>query len=289
MRKGIILAGGTGTRLYPMTIAVSKQLLPVYDKPMIFYPLSTLMLADIRNILIITTPQDNTAFQRLLGDGTDYGININYAAQDKPSGIAQAIIIAGESGFIKGEASALILGDNLFYGQGFEDILLQASQITSGSTIFGYYVSNPESYGVIKYGSKGIVEDIIEKPQRYVSNYAVPGLYFYDKDAITLALTLSPSSRGELEITDLNKLYLNDNNLNVLQIPKGVAWLDTGTCDSLNDAAEFVRVIQKRQGQLIACLEQIAYNKGWITKQRLLDRIDKLGKSAYTHYLYNII
>jgi glucose-1-phosphate thymidylyltransferase len=288
-RKGIILAGGTGTRLYPLTIAVSKQLMPVYDKPMIYYPLSALMLADIREILVISTPQDLPLFQLLLGDGAQFGLKFSYAAQPKPEGLAQAFHIAGTAGFLQGEPSALVLGDNLFYGAEFVDALKEACARTSGATIFGYHVANPGAYGVVEFAPDGRVLSIEEKPRQPKSHYAVPGLYFYDADVVALARSLKPSARGELEITDLNRLYLERGRLHVGLFGRGTAWLDTGTHDSLIEAAQFVHVLEHRTGLKIACLEEIAYNKGWIDRAGLEASIRMLGKSAYGEYLRRLL
>ena len=288
-RKGIILAGGSGTRLYPLTIAVSKQLMPVYDKPMIYYPLSVLMLAGIREVLVISTPQDLPLFQLLLGDGSQFGLKLSYAAQPKPEGLAQAFHIAGDTGFLKNEPSALVLGDNLFYGAEFVKSLEEAAARTSGSTIFGYHVANPSAYGVVEFAPDGKVLSLEEKPKRPKSNYAVPGLYFYDKEVVALARSLKPSQRGELEITDLNRLYLDKGKLHVELFGRGTAWLDTGTHDSLIEAAQFVHVLENRTGLKIACLEEIAYKKGWIDRAVMEANIKKLGKSAYGEYLKRLL
>jgi glucose-1-phosphate thymidylyltransferase len=285
-RKGIILAGGSGSRLYPLTIAVSKQLMPVYDKPMIYYPLSVLMLAGIREVLIISTPQDLPLFKLLLGTGAQFGLSLSYAAQPKPEGLAQAFHIAGDTGFLTGkEPSALVLGDNLFYGADFVTSLKEAAARTSGATIFGYHVANPEAYGVVEFAKDGRVVSLEEKPAKPKSSYAVPGLYFYDTEVVPLARSLKPSARGELEITDLNRLYLNRSQLHVELFGRGTAWLDTGTHDSLLDAAQFVHVIENRQGLKIACLEEIAYHQGWIDRAQLEANITRLGKSSYAAYL----
>ncbi len=289
-RKGIILAGGSGTRLYPLTIAVSKQLMPVYDKPMIYYPLSTLMLAGIREILIISTPVDLPLFERLLGDGSQIGLKLFYAAQPKPEGLAQAFHIAGDTGFLTGnESSALVLGDNLFYGHDLTKSLERAHTRTTGATIFGYHVADPKSYGVVEFASDGRVVSLEEKPAQPKSNFAIPGIYFYDHDVVSLARSLKPSKRGELEITDLNRLYLEASKLHVELLGRGTAWLDTGTHDSLLDAAQFVSVIENRQGLKIACLEEIAYAKGWIDRPTLESNIQKLGKSSYGAYLRKVL
>jgi len=288
-RKGIILAGGSGTRLYPLTIAVSKQLMPVYDKPMVYYPLSVLMLAGIREVLIISTPTDLPNFQKLLGDGANIGMKFSYAEQPSPDGLAQAFHIAGDTGFLKGEPSALVLGDNLFYGAEFVNSLAEASARTSGSTIFGYHVANPTDYGVVEFAKDGRVLSLEEKPKQPKSNYAVPGLYFYDGDAVKLAKSLKPSARGELEITDLNRLYLEQGKLHVELFGRGTAWLDTGTHDSLIEAAQFVHVLENRTGLKIACIEEIAYKQGWIDRAGLEANIQKLGKSAYGRYLRRLL
>ena len=289
-RKGIILAGGSGTRLFPLTIAVSKQLMPVYDKPMIYYPLSVLMLADIREILIISTPQDLPLFRKLLGDGTNLGLKFSYAEQPSPDGLAQAFHIAGDVGFLTGnESSALVLGDNLFYGAEFVHALVEASARTDGSTIFGYHVANPTAYGVVEFAKDGRVVSLEEKPAQPKSNYAVPGLYFYDKDVVAIARSLRPSPRGELEITDLNRLYLERKKLHVQLFGRGTAWLDTGTHDSLIEAAQFVNVLENRTGLKIACIEEIAYKKGWIDRAGLEANVKKLGKSSYGEYLKRLL
>lgn len=285
-RKGIILAGGSGTRLYPLTIAVSKQLMPVYDKPMIYYPLSVLMLSGIREILIISTPTDLPNFEKLLGDGSNFGLKLSYAEQPSPDGLAQAFTIAADVGFLTGnEPSALILGDNLFYGHDFADSLSQADQRTKGSTIFGYHVANPTAYGVAEFDQDGKVVSLEEKPASPKSNYAVPGLYFYDADVVGLARDLKPSDRGELEITDLNRLYLERGDLHVELLGRGTAWLDTGTHDSLLQAAQFVEVLENRTGLKIACLEEIAWKKAWIDDTQMDANVSQLGKSSYGAYL----
>ena len=289
-RKGIILAGGSGSRLYPLTIAVSKQLMPVYDKPMVYYPLSVLMLADIREILIISTPQDLPQFRALLGDGAQFGVQFAYAAQPRPEGLAQAFHIAADCGFLAaGEPSALVLGDNLFYGAEFIKSLKTASQRDTGATIFGYHISNPGAYGVVEFAPDGRVFSLEEKPAQPRSNYAVPGLYFYDGDAVALARSLTPSARGELEITDLNRLYLDRGRLHVELFGRGTAWLDSGTHDSLIEAAQFVHVLEKRTGLKIACLEEIAYRNGWIGRERLEASIRAIGKSSYGDYLRRLL
>ena len=284
--KGIILAGGSGTRLYPLTLVTSKQLLPVYDKPMIFYPLSMLMLAEIKDILIISTPQDLPNFERLLGDGSRYGINLQYKVQPSPDGLAQAFII-GED-FINGDSCAMILGDNIFYGAGMRKQLQEAAQATSGATVFGYHVEDPERFGVVEFDENGLVKSIEEKPKHPKSNYAVTGLYFYDKDVCELAKKVTPSDRGELEITDLNKMYLERGDLRVKTLGRGYSWLDTGTVDSLNDASEFVRVIQTRSGIEISALEEIAYRNNWISKEQLLESAKLYGKSPYGKHLRRV-
>jgi len=289
-RRGIILAGGSGTRLYPLTIAVSKQLMPVYDKPMIYYPLSVLMLAGIREILIISTPTDLPLFRKLLGDGSNLGLTLSYAEQPSPDGLAQAFHIAGDTGFLTGkETSALVLGDNLFYGAEFVNSLTEAAARTAGATIFGYHVASPTDYGVVEFAPDGRVLSLEEKPTQPKSNYAVPGLYFYDADVVTLARSLKPSARGELEITDLNRLYLERGRLHVEIFGRGTAWLDTGTHDSLIEAAQFVHVLENRTGLKIACLEEIAYKQGWIDRAGLAANIKKLGKSAYGAYLKRLL
>ena len=288
-RKGIVLAGGSGSRLYPLTLAVSKQLMPVYDKPMIYYPLSVLMLAGIREVLVISTPQDLPLFRLLLGDGSQFGLKLSYAAQPKPEGLAQAFHIAGDTGFLTGkEPSALVLGDNLFYGADFVASLREAAARTRGATIFGYHVADPTAYGVVEFAKNGKVVSLEEKPAKPKSSYAVPGLYFYDAGVLPLARGLKPSARGELEITDLNRLYLERGKLHVQLFGRGTAWLDTGTHDSLLDAAQFVHVIENRQGLKIACLEEIAYHQGWINRAELDASITKLGKSSYAAYLRKV-
>jgi len=284
-RRGIILAGGSGTRLYPLTIAVSKQLMPVYDKPMVYYPLSVLMLAGIREILVISTPTDLPLFRRLLGDGSQFGVTLSYAEQPSPDGLAQAFHIASDVGFLKNEPAALVLGDNLFYGHDLVKSLERASARTSGSTIFGYHVADPKSYGVVEFAPDGRVVSLEEKPAEPKSNYAIPGIYFYDADVVALARSLKPSKRGELEITDLNRLYLERGDLHVEILGRGTAWLDTGTHDSLLEAGQFVSVIENRQGLKIACLEEIGFRQGWLTKAALEVSIAKLGKSNYGAYL----
>ena len=286
-RKGIILAGGSGTRLYPLTIAVSKQLMPVYDKPMVYYPLSALMLAGIREVLVISTPQDLPLFRRLLGDGTDLGMKLSYAEQPNPEGLAQAFIIGAD--FLGGAPSALILGDNLFYGHDLAHAFSAANARTQGATIFGYHVANPSAYGVVEFAADGRVLSLEEKPAVPKSNYAIPGLYFYDGDVVPYARNLKPSKRGELEITDLNRIYLEAGRLHAELLGRGTAWLDTGTHDSLLEAAQFVHVIENRQGLKIACLEEIAWRQGWIDTARLESNIAKLGKSSYALYLRGLL
>lgn len=284
--KGIILAGGSGTRLYPLTMVTSKQLLPVYDKPMIFYPLSTLMLAGIQDILIISTPKDLPNFEQLLGNGSRYGIHLSYKIQPSPDGLAQAFIL-GES-FIAGDRCAMILGDNIFYGAGLTSRLRQAAAQENGATVFGYYVEDPERFGVVEFGADGRAVSIEEKPVRPKSNYAVTGLYFYDSKVCERAKTLRPSARGELEITDLNRIYLEAGTLNVVTLGRGYAWLDTGTVDALAEASEFVRVIESREGVHISAPEEIAYHNGWITKAALESAADTYGKSPYGEHLRNV-
>ncbi|HIL00620.1 MAG TPA: glucose-1-phosphate thymidylyltransferase [Myxococcales bacterium] len=284
--KGIILAGGSGTRLYPITIGVSKQLLPVYDKPMIYHPLSTLMLAGIREILVITTPHDQAAFQRVLGDGHRLGINIQYAAQPRPEGIAQAFIIGAE--FIGNDSVALALGDNIFYGQGMPDSLARAAGQTSGATVFGYRVSDPERYGVVSFDSSGSAISIEEKPENPRSHWAVTGLYFYDNDVVKIASSLSPSDRGEIEITDLNLVYLDNQALRVELLGRGIAWLDTGTHESLQQAASYIQAIQERQGLKVACIEEIAWRNGWIDTESLVETGSTMTSNSYGRYLVRL-
>lgn len=285
--KGIILAGGSGTRLYPLTMAMSKQLLPVFDKPMIFYPLSILMLAGIRDILIISTPHDLPNFQKLLGDGSNLGINLSYAVQEKPEGLAQAFIIGEE--FIGGDNVAMILGDNIFYGNGLIKLLEDAKNKKTGATVFGYYVNDPQRFGVVEFDKKGKATSIIEKPKNPKSNYAVTGLYFYDNKVINFAKKIKPSARGELEITDINALYLKEKSLDVKLLGRGFAWLDAGTIDSLHGASEFVKIIEDRQNTKIAALEEIAFRNVWITRNKLEQIAKKYINSKYGQYLMKVV
>ncbi len=286
-RRGIVLAGGSGTRLFPLTIAVSKQLMPVYDKPMVYYPLSVLMLAGIRDILLISTPQDLPLFRRLFGDGSQFGLRLEYAEQPRPEGLAQAFHIGAQ--FVGDAPAALVLGDNLFYGHDLADCLQAANARTTGATIFGYHVAEPQAYGVVEFDQEGCAISLEEKPKQPKSNYAVPGLYFYDNKVVALARDLKPSARGELEITDLNRLYLEAGTLHVEILGRGTAWLDTGTHASLLDAGDFVRVIEDRQGLKIACLEEIAFRQGWIDRAGLERQIAALGKSSYGAYLKRLL
>jgi len=284
--KGIILAGGSGTRLYPITQSISKQIIPVYDKPMIYYPLSVLMLAGIREILIISTPDDIGLYEKLLGDGSQLGLKLHYKIQPSPDGLAQAFILGDE--FIGDDNVCLILGDNIFYGYNFRSVLEEAAQLEDGSIVFGYYVNDPERYGVVEFNDSGKVISIEEKPEVPKSNYAVTGLYFYSNDVVQKAKSLTPSKRGELEITDLNRLYLDEERLNVKLLGRGFAWLDTGTHESLLQAANFISTIEQRQGLKISCIEEIAFKKGFITKEQLLKLAEPLRKNQYGQYLFNM-
>ena len=285
--KGIILAGGSGTRLYPITKAISKQINPVYDKSMIYYPLSILMLAGIREILVISTPRDLPLFKELLGSGEDFGVKFEYEIQEQPNGLAEAFII-GEK-FIDNDSCALVLGDNIFYGHGLTGMLKEAEVRKEGATIFGYYVTNPENFGVVEFDEDGKVISLEEKPQNPKSNYAVPGLYFYDNTVVEKAKRVKPSKRGELEITSINEMYLQEDKLHVVNFGRGMAWLDTGTHDALLEAANFVKTIQSRQGVMVACLEEIAYRNGWISREKVLELAKPLMKSKYGEYLVNLV
>ena len=284
--KGIVLAGGSGTRLYPLTLVTSKQLLPVYDKPMVFYPLSILMLAGIQDILIISTPYDLPLYEKLLGDGAKLGIRLSYAEQPSPDGLAQAFIIGEE--FINGESCAMILGDNIFYGSGLVKHLRTAAALEKGATVFGYYVNDPERFGIVEFDKNGQAISIEEKPKNPKSNYCVTGLYFYDNRVCERAKQVKPSQRGELEITDLNRMYLEEGSLNVVTLGRGYAWLDTGTVDALNEASDFMRVLETRQGVKIAALEEIAYRNGWISKEMLINAAERYGKSNYGAHLKSV-
>lgn len=285
--KGIILAGGSGTRLYPVTKAISKQITPIYDKPMIYYPLSVLMLAGIKEILVISTPRDVKVFEELLGNGEDFGINISYAVQYAPNGLAEVFLIGEE--FIGNDACALVLGDNIFYGHGFTGMLKEAVAKKEGATVFGYYVNNPQDFGVVEFDESGKAISLEEKPKNPKSNYAIPGLYFYDNTVVEKAKQVKPSARGELEITTLNEMYLKENKLNVVNLGRGMAWLDTGTHEALLEASNFVKTIQSRQGIMVACPEEIAYRNGWISKEKVRELAKPLLKSEYGKYLENLI
>ena len=293
MCKGIVLAGGSGTRLYPITKGVSKQLLPIYDKPMVYYPISVLMLSGIRDILIITTPEDNESFKRLLGDGSQFGVRLQYAIQEKPEGLAQAFIIAEE--FLAGDCACLVLGDNIFHGPHFSEMLIDARIGAEGgfgnkfATVFGYYVNDPERYGVATIGTNGFITGIEEKPLHPKSNYAIVGLYFYPNDVVEKAKTIKPSARGELEITSLNNLYINENNMVMETLPRGFAWLDTGTFESLYDATNYIKTIENRQGLKIACLEEIAFKNGWIDRTELYNIAESMRKNEYGLYLKKLL
>ena len=284
--KGIILAGGSGTRLYPLTMVTSKQLLPVYDKPMIYYPLSTLMLAGIQDILIISTPTDLPNFERLLGDGSNFGIHLSYKEQPSPDGLAQAFLIGAD--FIGDDSCAMVLGDNIFYGNGLSPMLKKAASKQEGATVFGYYVDDPERFGIVEFDKNGKAISIEEKPEHPKSNYCVTGLYFYDKHVVEMARKVKPSARGELEITDLNRMYLEQGSLDVVTLGRGYVWLDTGTTDALAEASEFVRVIENRQGVQISAVEEIAYRNGWIGKEKLLESAEQYGKSSYGKHLKQV-
>ncbi len=285
--KGIILAGGSGTRLYPLTKSISKQIMPIYDKPMIYYPLSVFMLANIRDILIISTPRDLPLFKELLGDGSDLGINLEYKVQEKPNGLAEAFLIGEE--FIGSDNVALILGDNIFYGSGFTGLLEEASTLKKGAVIFGYPVKDPKAYGVVEFDEAGKAISLEEKPKEPKSNYAIPGLYFYDNTVIEKAKNVKPSARGEIEITSVNEMYLSEGKLNVKNLGRGIAWLDTGTHEALLEAANFVQTVQKRQGLYIACIEEIAYQKGWIGKEKVEKLAKPMMKTVYGQYLVDLL
>ena len=285
--KGIILAGGSGTRLYPLTKSISKQIMPIYDKPMIYYPLSVLMLANIRDILIISTPRDLPLFKELLGDGSDLGINLEYKVQEKPNGLAEAFLIGEE--FIGSDNVALILGDNIFYGSGFTGLLEEASTLKKGAVIFGYPVKDPKAYGVVEFDEAGKAISLEEKPKEPKSNYAIPGLYFYDNTVIEKAKNVKPSARGEIEITSVNEMYLSEGKLNVKNLGRGTAWLDTGTHEALLEAANFVQTVQKRQGFYIACIEEIAYQKGWISEEEVRELAKVMMKTEYGKYLIDLL
>jgi glucose-1-phosphate thymidylyltransferase len=285
--KGIVMAGGFGSRLFPITKAISKQLLPVYDKPMIYYPISVLMLAGIKDILIVTTPDHKSSFQKLLGNGSNFGINLKFATQSNPDGIAQAFILGEE--FIGKDNVCLILGDNIFYGQGFTQILQQAVERKNGSTIFAYQVKNPQEFGIVEFNNQGQAISIEEKPLKPKSNFAVTGLYFYDNNVVNIAKTIKTSARGELEITFVNQIYLKNNNLHVQQLGRGFAWLDTGTQESLLNASQFMQTVENRQGFKIGCLEEIAFNKGWLSKKEILNIIQNYPDTKYSKYLLNVL
>jgi len=284
--KGIVLAGGSGTRLHPITKGISKQLLPIYDKPMVYYPISVLMLSGIQDILIISTPEDMNGYKKLLGDGSQFGVNFSYVIQQSPDGLAQAFLL-GEQ-FLGNDNASLVLGDNIFYGQHFSDKLKSAVSRQSGATVFGYHVNDPERFGVVEFDDKGRAISIEEKPTKPKSNYAVTGLYFYDNDVVEIAKSIKPSARGELEITDVNKVYLERNELNVELLGRGFAWLDTGTHDSLLEAGHFIQTIEHRQGLKVACLEEIGYRNGWISKDDILSQAEKLNKTGYGQYLMKV-